>query len=75
MPKIRFFESRETPKQQFEKGKVYDLSESAAHHWVSRRIAERVEDGPSKTAEVATFEGDEVATLDSPKRAKRKAAK
>ena len=74
MPKVRFLESRKTLEQQFEKGKVYDLTEASAYRWVRRKIAEAVADS-SKPAEVATFEGDEVATLDPPKLAKRKAAK
>lgn len=46
-------ETRKEDQESFEAGKVYDLSDASANHWVSRGKAARVEDAAREPREPA----------------------
>jgi uncharacterized protein YdcH (DUF465 family) len=57
MAKVRFLETRQvqdTTKRVFEKGKIYELRDDSAAHFVSRNVAEYVVEAEPDITEVQT---------------------
>lgn len=91
--KVRFTQTRTTKtrpqdRQTFEKGKVYDLPDASANHWINRNVAERVperakaeelpapgEEADAIAAEIAQAEAAEESGDEAGTHARHKGAK